>query len=345
LTLTADPFTAPAGAPGAVKRDRFKRYLLPDPVTGKEKAWTRATTVARTLADEYHLTLWKMRQVAKGMALRPDLVAGAAAADPESDKSTLNEIAEKAMERAGSSSGATMGTALHNFTHRLDRGEAFGSLGAPPPLDADLREYQATLKRHRLKVDRRYVERIVVLPDLGIAGQFDRLYGQPPGETKAKPRAVGDLKTAKPDDNGALSSLSMFEIAIQLAIYANAPLIWDPATQSYEPMPADVCKDRGLVLHLPVGKAHGQLYGVNLIDGWVWAQLAVQVRAARTAGKGACWLVDPVPADLALQRVQIAPTRAELARLWEQLNPQGLWTEEVMAAATARLAELESATA
>lgn len=336
-TATADPFTPPAGAPGqSVKRDRFGRYLLPDPVTGKERAWTRATTVARTLADEYHLTLWKMRQVAKGLALRPDLVAGAAAADPEADKGTLNEIAEKAMERAGSSAGATMGTALHSFAERLDRGEALDAIGAPPPLDADLREYAATLKRHRLTVRREYVERIAVLPELGIAGTFDRIVGQPAGQSKAKPLAVLDLKTAKSVD------YSMLEIAIQLALYAHAPLMWDPAAGRFEPMPAGVDRERALVLHLPVGKAHGQVYGVNIIEGWEYAQLALKVREARSRGKGMGWLVDPDPADLALLRVTRAADRAELARLWEQLQPQGLWTEEVNAAATDRLRELES---
>lgn len=338
-TLSVDQFTAPAAKKR--DRDRWGRYLLPDPVTGEERAWTRVSTVARALADEYNLTKWKLRQVAKGMALRPDLVAGAAAADPEADKDTLNKIAEKAMERAGSSAGATLGTALHTFTQRLDRGEPAASLGVPEALIGDMRAYVDTMKRHRLRVQPEHVERIVVLPELGVAGTLDRIVSQPPGQTKAAPRAVLDLKTAKPDDNGGLSTFSMLEIALQLALYSHAPLMWNPVTRTYEPMPADVDKDRALVLHLPVGKAHGALYGVNIIEGWEYAQLAMKVRAARSNGKGMAWLVEPEPADLALHRVSIAPDRAELARLWEQLHPQGLWSEEVNAAAVARLAQLE----
>lgn len=333
----SDPFTAPAGAT-AVKRDRFGRYMLPHPQTGKEQAWTRVTTVARCLADEYHLTKWKMRQVAKGMALRPDLVAGAAAADPDADKSTLDKITEQAMERAGAGAGANLGTALHSFTARLDLGEPITSLGAPPPLDADLSEYDALLRRYRLRVQREYVERIVVLPDLGVAGTLDRILAQPAGVTKSKPLAIADLKTAKSVD------YSMLEIAIQLGFYARAPLLWDPAKQAYEPMP-EVDQDRALVLHLPVGKAHGQVYGVNIIEGWEYAQLALKVREARSRGKGMCWLVDPEPADLALHRVTRADSRAELAQLWESLHPRGLWSEEVNAAATARLNELEAVSA
>lgn len=333
-TLPADPFSAPSAPAAKVKTDRWNRYLLPDPETGKERAWTRATTVARTLADEYNLTRWKLRQVAKGMALRPDLVAGAAAADPDADKGTLDGIAEKAMERAGSSAGATLGTALHAFAARLDAGEAFARLDAPDALHADLCEYIDTMKRHRLRPE--YVERLVVVPALGVAGTLDRIVRQPPGEAKAAPLAVLDLKTAKSID------FSMLEIAIQLAIYANASLMWDPARQAYDPMPADVDKTRALVLHLPVGKAHGQIYGVNIIDGARYAGLAMQVREARSAGKGMCWLVDPEPADLALHRVARAADRGELARLWDQLHPQGLWTEEIGAAAMARLAEIKA---
>lgn len=332
----SDPFAAPAAAPAKVKHDRFGRYLLPDPETGKERAWTRATTIARTLVDEYNLTRWKLRQVAKGMALRPDLVAGAAAADPEEDKGTLDDIAEKAMERAGSSTGGTLGTALHNFTKRLDRGEPAGSLGVPAALTPDMAAYVDTMNRHRLRVRPETVERIVVLPELGVAGQLDRLVGQPPGQTKAAALAVLDLKTAKSVDYSGL------EIAIQLAIYAHAPLMWDPVRQAYEPMPEGVDRDRALVLHLPAGKAHGEVYGVPLIEGWEYVHLAMRVREARNRGKGLLWLVEPGPADLALHRVRRAPDRAELARLWEQLHPQGLWSEEVNAAATARLAELQA---
>jgi hypothetical protein len=111
-TMT-DPFAAPA-ALAEPKHDRYGRYLLPDPQTGKEQAWTRVSTVARTLADEYGLTQWKLRMAAKGIALRPDLIAAAAAADVDADKKRLDEIAESAMERAGAGAGRQPG---HRAAH------------------------------------------------------------------------------------------------------------------------------------------------------------------------------------------------------------------------------------
>lgn len=329
-----DVFADPAGF-REVKRDRWGRYVLPDPHTGVERGWTRASTLARVLADEYNLERWKRRQTARGVALNKDLIAGIVACDVE-DKKTLNELVDKAMERAESSSGATLGTALHNFTHRLDRGEPLASLRAPDPLGADLVEYQATMKRHGLTTVPGLVERIVVCPALGAAGTFDRIWQQRISYGSERPLTVGDLKTGRSVD------WSWLEWAIQLAIYANATHMWDPSTNSYVemPPPSVLDRDRALVLHLPVGQATGQVYGVNIIEGWEAAQVAEQARQYRNSGKGYGWLITPAdPTALLVHRVSQADG-PELARLWERHHPAGEWTEAVAAAAAERVARL-----
>jgi hypothetical protein len=242
------------------------------------------------------------------------------------------------MERAESSRGATLGTALHNFTHRLDRGEPMASLRAPEPLDADLTEYQATLARYGLGVVPGLIERIVVCPELGAAGTFDRILSQTPGPFSQCPLTVGDLKTGKTVE------WSWLEWAIQLAIYANATHMWDPATKTYIPMPPpDVLdRDRALIIHLPVGKATGTVYGVNLIEGWEAAHLAERVRVMRNNGKGYGWSVNPVnPEALLIYRVSQADA-SELARLWERHHPAGQWTPPVADAAAERVARLQA---
>jgi hypothetical protein len=327
-----DPFTSAAPEP---QHDRFGRYLLPDPHTGEERAWTRVSTVARTLADEYHLARWGERMVAKGLALRPDLIAGAAAADPDTDKDTLNSITKQAKDAAASKAGANFGTALHAFTATVDRGET--PTAVPPPLDRDLAAYRDLMAAANLRVE--HVERVVVLPDLGVAGRLDRIVAQPPGVTKSVPRAILDLKSGKDLSYGWL------EIAMQQAMYAHGALMWDPVRGAYEPMP-EVDQHRALVLHLPIGQGQAQLYGVNIIDGWKHVELALRVREARSAAKKLAWLVEPDdPATLALHNVSRAASRQELAQLWEQLNKRGLWTEEVNAAAMARFQHLHTVTA
>lgn len=314
-----------------IKRDRWGRYMLPDPETGQERSWTRVTTLAKTLSDQHGLQQWMKRMVVKGVAVRPDLIAGAAAASLD-DKQTLDSIAKQAEEAAGAKSGANLGTAFHTFTERVDRGATLAQIAAPAPLNADLADYVAKMRAAGLTVRPEYIERIVVVPSLGLAGTLDRLVAM----RAAVALSVLDVKSGKD------VSYSWLEIAIQEACYANATHMWNPETGQYELMP-EVDKHRGLVIHTPIGKAKAQVYGVNLIEGWKLAQVAKQVRDARSGAKSYAWLVEPDDAAaLALHNVSRASSRAELAALWERLNKQGLWTEEVNAAAMARATALET---
>ena len=49
------------------ERDRYGRYKIPHPTTGKDMSWTRATTMASSVADTFGLTNWKTRMVAYGL--------------------------------------------------------------------------------------------------------------------------------------------------------------------------------------------------------------------------------------------------------------------------------------
>lgn len=325
----------PQAAPQPIKRDRWGRYMLPHPQTGAEQSWTRATTLARVLADEYNLGQWAERMVAKGMALRTDLVAGAAAADPDKDKQALQGIAQQAKDAAGSRSGANLGTALHSFTERIDSGESLKSLQAPPPLGDDLAAYQGKLKAANIEMLPDWIERIVVCAELGAAGTLDRM-----GSCANGTRVV-DLKTAKSVE------YSWMEIAIQLAIYVNSSHAWNPSTQSYEAMPDDLDKRIGLVVHLPVGKATPEIWEVNLVEGWRLAQIALDVKNARSKAKKLARKLDvaeqqAADSELLSTWVQHADSRQALAQLWDTYYPQGLWTDEVQQAAQARLQQLQA---
>src|SRR5690606_41320127 len=58
---------------GNIRRDQYGRYILPDPVTGEEKPWTRVTTLAGTLADRRGLEKWAQRNIVYGLGQRQDL--------------------------------------------------------------------------------------------------------------------------------------------------------------------------------------------------------------------------------------------------------------------------------
>lgn len=318
------------------KRDRWGRYLLPDPETGKERAWTRATTLASTLADTYGLTRWQMRMVAKGLGMRSDLLALAAAAHVD-DKATLDRVANDAKEAAGSSAGANSGTALHSFSEAVDRGE---DVQVPDPWGADIAAYVATMEEHRITRHPEWIERITICPRFGVAGTFDRILTLADGR-----RVIGDVKTGKD------LSYSWGEIAVQLALYANATHMW--GGDGWEPMPT-VDPTEAIVMWLPVGQARCELHTVNIVDGWQMAEVAHGVRAWRARRN----LAQPVPAPSAVTekllkhstrnvfkgRLQRATSVDELTKIWAEADAAGLWTSDLTAtAATRKKALLEGA--
>jgi hypothetical protein len=246
------------------RHDRWGRYILPDPTTGQEHPWTRATTLASSIADTWGLTAWKMRMVAKGIASRPDLLALAAATSVE-DKKKLDGIASDALEAAGGSTGANLGIALHSFTEQFDRGEA---PEIPELWQADLDAYALALEAAGIEVFADWIERVVICEQFAVAGTFDRIV-RVDGAFH-----VADVKT------GADLSYGWGEIAVQLALYAHAEWMWE-AGVGYGPMPP-LSHDRALVIHLPARKARCDLYWVDIAAGWEAGQMCAGVRAWRT---------------------------------------------------------------
>lgn len=246
------------------RRDRYGRYMIPDPVTAKDRAWTRATTISKTISDEYHLKLYGQRMVAKGIGLRRDLYA-LAAATPLEDKDTLNSLCRQASDAAAASGKANLGTALHAFSERVDRGESLASVNAPAPWDQDVAAYVAKIASSGVTIEANMIERIVTLHGPGIAGTFDRIV-RVPGRSLPM---IADLKTG--------SFLGWQEFAIQFALYANADSLYNLGSGLHEPMPV-VDKDTALVIHLPVGTATCDLYFLDIAAGWEAAQHAFWVR-------------------------------------------------------------------
>jgi hypothetical protein len=249
-------------------------------------SWTRATTVANTLADRYGLERWAQRNTVLGLGAREDLYALAASCTPD-DKDELNRIVDQAQEAAKARSGANLGTALHRLTERIDSGELDPS-DVPTQWQPDVAAYQKALADGQVTIHREYIERIVILPDLKIAGTLDRIV------TVDGQLTVADLKT------GANAVDYPHDMTIQLALYANAGYMWkgtaedvdrdrwgryvlpDPEKEPdvYEPMPA-VDQTTALVIHLPVDQGSCSLHQVDLAAGWEAAQQAVWVREWR----------------------------------------------------------------
>lgn len=292
----ADPFESPHDrGEDDIPRDRWGRYLLPHPETGKRQAWTRATTFAKSISDTYALSQWSQRMVAKGLTIRPDLLAMAHSLDVKADKDKLNQLTEDAKAAAGNKIAANLGTALHSFSENVDRGMPVEEV--PEPHRDDIAAYVTAMRNAGVRVVPGMIERQTVVPAFDIGGTFDRLldlssiepwFHHALRDKSAKAPAdlpqlddstevVGDVKSGQDLQYG------WNEIAIQLLTYAlgvRTAGVWNKHTQSWEP-PRPVRVDFAIVMHLPVGQKRCTLYKVDLTDAMRAMDLCRDVRQWR----------------------------------------------------------------
>lgn len=361
-----------AGGSGAhgekeTKRDRYGRYLIPHPDTGKEQAWTRATTFAKSISDTYALSQWGLRMALLGATVRPDIVQRAHGKHVKADKQLLDELTADLKNAAGDKVAANLGTSMHSFTEMADR--AWHSPGGPrsvmdqvpPDCRPMVETYISLLEETGLEPIPHLIEFTTVVKQYGVAGTSDNCYkvtkpltlkiGR--GEVHLVPGeyVIGDKKTGKDLDYG------WQEIAIQLATYRegiNTAGVWDRHTETWDPDPlkgAKVRTDAGVVIHLPVDKEAEKtptVYGVDLESGWNAAVLCERVRAWRKVRR----LASPVMVSEAetfaparpeptvttrttvrppslMDRAQRVTSKGEASAVWQEAAKAGLSKSEV----------------
>lgn len=354
--MTATPFDQPStlastdsgeAGTGAYsfdgRPDRWRRYRLPHPETGKAGGFTRATTFAKSISDTFALNQWALRMGGKGLSLRADLLMQVASTSLD-DKDKLNKLMEEAKDAAGSKIGANLGTALHAFSEALDRGE---EPVIPPPYRPHMAAYTALMEQYGLEVVE--IEKVVLCQTYDIAGTLDRivrftrdvdveLVGGGTYTFRKGTLAILDLKTGRDLSYGWL------EISIQLAVYAQAENIWDKESLTWSPMYPEIDKNVALVVHLPA-TAPGEtvkatMYAVDVETGWAFADLCKQVRDARKK-KGLATALTVVeqgpaigaqPGEEVIGPVKVASERADVVTVTE-LRPPTL-DERVQSART-----------
>jgi hypothetical protein len=240
------------------------RYTLPD-ADGKPVTWNGATTLAKELDNPYAITQWQLRQAVHGVGIRPDLAKLAGAAKPD-DKETLRKVVKDALAAAATEAGANEGTAWHMAFERVDRGEPIEAL--PEFFHAGIRNRQAEMKRHGIQILPQYRERAVRCLMYKVSGKLDAI-------------AMYEGQHVIVDDKSEKDPLSYPKAkTIQMAIYAYAGELFDPATFTIEPMP-DVRKDIAIMLHFDKITHECKAYRVPIDIGWWGARLAREVREWR----------------------------------------------------------------
>lgn len=336
--------------PPEIKRDRWDRPLIMPPGGGDPVAYTRCTTVAGTIDDTYNLNQWQKRMVAVGLGMRPDLrmaVAGHGLPpvrqdDPDGYRRwcrDMDRVTEQAKEAAAASAPATIGTALHKITERMDRGQEVGPV--PDTYLPHLAAYQEATA-HLTMV---HVERFLVHDEYKIGGTADRIV-RIPGYDKL---IIADTKTGQ-------TQYGVGKMAAQLAIYAHS-VIYDVTDGERIPI-GNIDLDHGIIIALDAYSGKCELKWLDIRAGWEQAETCLAARRHRarerslfipeppevtdtatptTVAEGT--MMDPVDAALS-EAIHAAPTEADLIKLWQAAGPR--WKPHHTERATARKAALES---
>lgn len=238
----------------------------------KSDRYSRPSGYGKNLDDENALVEWRIWKAMTGVAHSRALAAKVNATKDE-DRVAKKALRDEAMDKGEANESADMGTALHAMTARVeDDGDDFEP---PPQYVLDLDAYQDTLRRFGL--DSAYVECHMVNDEFRAAGTADRIYRclrplQPPeGDViPAGSLVLGDIKTGKSLDFSAPG------YCIQTALYATG-VFYDIVTERRIETPK-INQLWTLLVHLPVGRGHCELYWCSVTLGLQGAWLAHEVK-------------------------------------------------------------------
>lgn len=216
--------------------DRFHSYWIDG---------TRATGVsgvAKGFQDSYNIDRKIKRDVAKGMARRPDLCTMVAALGDEDSwetKKKIDKIATDAIEASGAWAKANHGTAKHTILERVHKGLPLDDVFDDRLLDY-AEAYRELIDGSGLTPVGDLTERFVVYPEQLIAGRLDCAYF---ALDKRPALLLGDFKS------GTRAVQYPHSIVAQLGLYLNAPFLYNEATDEFDPAP--LWGDTIIIAHVP----------------------------------------------------------------------------------------------
>lgn len=302
------------------ERGRYGWYKLKHPETMNAMTARRASSFGKVLGDRTALERWSERMAVLGMASRPDLFSLVHGKDVKRDGKELNALIDEAKKAAGSNRKANLGTAVHGYCEQLDCGR-WTLDDVPQTHRADVAAYKERMDGSGLKTFPDLIERITYVPELDVAGKFDRIVQLPDGS-----HCIADLKT------GTIE-YSIMEIEIQLALYAhgvNTSGIWDKRNRMWDGATLKVREDIAVVMHLPVGQAECTLHYIDIERGWRNARLCDAIHKARkerpesVVFENAAELPSEAPESEPswCDRFAAVQSREQASKLYQEAKPQ-----------------------
>lgn len=332
-------------------RDQWGRpkVMLPDGT--KEVGYRRASSYGSPLEDESNLVKWKLRQVERGIARRPDLALAVTRAEvglegsadaQRAAKKELNELAEKALDVVESGAKASIGTSLHAVFEDIDLGRDPGHV--PEQWRPDVAAYLKLTKSFRVLG----AERFVVQDDHQVAGTLDRAVellvpmavrdknGNELAVLPAGAVIIGDVKTAQSMDFAGC------KFGVQCFIYATGKP-YCPIVKAREPWGhAEPRTDWAVIFHVGSGTGQAALHWVNLTEAAEAAEIARASYEWRNRRGKALISKGSVIEDF-IVTCEYAVTVHDLNMAYQRAVAAGEWTDLLKHRFSKRKAELQVA--
>jgi hypothetical protein len=327
-------------------RDHWGRPKVMLPDGSREAGYRRASSYGAPLEDDSNLIKWKLRQVERGIARRPDLALAVTRAEIGLDgpaearkaaKKELNELAEKAMDVVESSAKASIGTSLHHVFEEIDLGRDPGHV--PEQWRPDVAAYQLLAQDFRVLS----VERFVVQDGHQVGGTLDRavevLVPVTAADGTVLPAGsviIGDVKTSQSMDFAGC------KFGVQCWAYATG-VPYDPIKkQRVDWGHAAPRTDWAVIFHVGSGTGQAQLHWVNLTEAAEAADDARRVYQWRNK-RGKSLITKGTVAEDFTVTCEVSESVFDLTMAYQRAVAAGQWNEVLKARFGKRKRELEPA--
>lgn len=324
-------------------RDQWGRPKIMLPDGKRETGYRRASSYGSPLEDDSQLVKWKMRQVARGVARRPDIGLAVTRAEVGLDgskdaakkaKGAINELCEQAMEVVESGAKASIGTSLHHICEKFDLGKDPGYV--PDQWRPDVDAYLGLVRGFRMLS----VERFVVQDDHKVAGTTDRVVEvlwplMAPDGTVIEPGSVliGDVKTSQSMDFAGC------KFGVQCWVYATG-VPYDPIAKQRIEWGHDAPRtDWALIFHAPSGQGTAKLYWVDLVTAAEAAHDVREIYLWRNK-RGKALIEGGKPGEDFTETCANAASERELVEAYKRAVLVGSWNEVLKARFGRRKLEL-----